>query len=68
MTPDLQLLVGGKGVMLARMYQAGYPVPEGFVILPSAFQGKKLSNNAWNDVLVHINDIKKRHEGAQFAV
>lgn len=37
MTPGLQALAGGKGGMLAKMYQGGYPVPEGFVILPSAF-------------------------------
>ena len=28
---------GGKGGTLARLFQAGYPVPNGFVILPEAF-------------------------------
>ena len=32
-----QFVAGGKGGTLARLYQAGYPVPDGFVILPSAF-------------------------------
>ncbi len=30
---------GGKGGTLARLYQAGYPVPDGFIILPTAFDG-----------------------------
>ena len=34
---------GGKGGSLARMYQAGFPVPDGFVILPSAFASGSLT-------------------------
>lgn len=34
LTPGLQAFAGGKGGMLAKMFQAGYPVPEGFVVLP----------------------------------
>ena len=33
---------GGKGAMLARLCQAGYPVPDGFIILTGAFEGDKL--------------------------
>ena len=68
LTPELQAFAGGKGGMLAKMYQEGYPVPEGFVILPSAFQGERLSSEAWREVLILLNDIRKKHEGAQFAV
>ncbi|HSR32803.1 MAG TPA: PEP/pyruvate-binding domain-containing protein, partial [Anaerolineae bacterium] len=35
---------GGKGGTLARLYQAGYPVPDGFVILPTAFANDELSS------------------------
>ena len=66
--PELQTLAGGKGGMLARMHQTGYPVPEGFVILPSAFEGEKLSDWAWNDILTLLNSIRKNHDGAMFAV
>jgi phosphoenolpyruvate synthase/pyruvate phosphate dikinase len=38
LTPELQALAGGKGGTLARMYQGGHPVPEGFVDMPEAFQ------------------------------
>jgi len=39
LTPEFQSYAGGKGGMLVRVFQEGYPVPEGFVILPSAFEG-----------------------------
>jgi len=68
LTPELQGFAGGKGGMLARMFQSGYPVPGGFVILPSAFQGEKLNEKAWNEILVYLNAIRKNNEGALFAV
>lgn len=68
LTPELQAFAGGKGGMLARLFQGGYPVPEGFVILPSAFQGEKLNEKAWNKILVLLNVIRKNNKGALFAV
>lgn len=58
LTPDLQAFAGGKGGMLAQMFQDGYPVPEGFVVLPSAFQEEKLNNEAWNEIHAYV---KSRH-------
>ncbi|HWI62585.1 MAG TPA: PEP/pyruvate-binding domain-containing protein [Symbiobacteriaceae bacterium] len=37
---------GGKGAALARLVQSGYPVPEGYVLLPSAFAGDALKPEA----------------------
>ncbi|WP_312810837.1 PEP/pyruvate-binding domain-containing protein [Sedimentibacter sp.] len=68
LTPELQQYAGGKGSMLARMLQEGYPVPEGFVILPSAFEGETLHEDAWKEILIHLNAIKKNNVGALFAV
>lgn len=68
LTPELQISAGGKGGMLARMFQGGYPVPEGFVILPSAFQGEKLNEKAWIQILVFLNAIRKNNADALFAV
>ncbi|MHA2167850.1 MAG: hypothetical protein ACXAAT_18540, partial [Candidatus Hodarchaeales archaeon] len=45
-------LAGGKGVALAQMYQAGYPVPNGFVILSSAFSNDELRSEAWEQTLL----------------
>ena len=68
LTTELQVFAGGKGSMLARMYQDGYPVPDGFVILPDAFKGEVLSDEAWDKVIIHLNDIRKSYEDALFAV
>lgn len=68
LTPDLWPLAGGKGYMLARMYQNGYPVPEGFIVLPSAFKKEELKDEAWKDISSRLEAIRKKHEGAKFAV
>jgi len=34
---------GGKGSMLAQLYQAGFPVPDGFVVSPAAFDQDELT-------------------------
>ncbi len=43
-----QKKVGGKAATLARLYQAGYPVPNGFIIAPDAFVDGKLVD--WSGV------------------
>jgi pyruvate,water dikinase len=68
LTPELQVFAGGKGGMLARMLQDGYPVPEGFVVLPSAFHEEKLHKKAWDEILIFLNEIRKNNKGALFAV
>jgi|GEM_PF-2530646 len=68
LTPELEAFAGGKGRMLAGMFQDGCPVPEGFVALAPAFQGEKLDNEAWNEIRAHLDVIRKKYEGALFAV
>ena len=53
---------GGKGGTLAQLYQAGYPVPDGFVILPSAFSGDELTSDGWVQVQ---NELARASNGAQ---
>ena len=48
--PEEEARAGGKGAMLARLRRAGYPVPDGFVILTSAFAGDELEPEAWRCV------------------
>ena len=43
-------LAGGKGGTLARLYQLGYPVPDGLVVLTSAFIEDGLLPEAWDQV------------------
>lgn len=68
LTPELQSLAGGKGCMLSKMFQAGYPVPDGFVILPSAFKENTLNEDAWNEIKHYLKEIRKDNESVLFAV
>ena len=66
--PEYQPQAGGKGAALARMYQRGYPVPDGFVILPAAFDGDELKPEAWNQAQTHLAQLRKGRADAAFAV
>ncbi|KUO49101.1 MAG: phosphoenolpyruvate synthase [Desulfitibacter sp. BRH_c19] len=68
LTPELQDFAGGKGAMLARMFQGGFPVPEGFVVLPSVFQDERLTDEAWDEVRVHLQTVRKNKAEVLFAV
>lgn len=46
LTPAQAAVAGGKGWTLSRLYRAGYPVPLGFVVLSSAFDGDALRSQA----------------------
>jgi pyruvate,water dikinase len=60
--------VGGKGGTLARLRQAGYPVPDGFVILPDAFDGDELKPEAWVAVQAQLERLRKGDDDIAFAV
>lgn len=68
LTKDDMAYAGGKGSNLARLYQSGYPVPEGFVIMPGAFLEDKLAEEAWLRVKENLDDIRARDKDAAFAV
>ncbi|MFX0090582.1 MAG: PEP/pyruvate-binding domain-containing protein, partial [Candidatus Hodarchaeota archaeon] len=63
-----QLKAGGKGRILARLYQKGYPVPDGFVIIPQAFEGDKIRPEAWEQAQAQLKRILKKNENVSFAV
>ena len=60
-------LAGGKGGTLAKLYQQGYPVPNGFVVLTSAFTDTGLLPEAWEQVKNKIAQFKNNDYTA-FAV
>ena len=67
--PDEQPWAGGKGGTLARLTQSGYRVPDGFVILPAAFDGDKLSPEGWRQVQAQLSHMRKAGNGdSSFAV
>ena len=76
LTAQQQSHAGGKGGMLARLYQAGYPVPDGFVILPAAFApstglghgGDELTPEAWTQVQARLDQLRGTDDETAFAV
>ncbi len=63
-----RLFAGGKGGSLARLYQAGFPVPAGFVILPAAFQGEDLIPQAWGETQNQLACLRASDPHISFAV
>ncbi|WP_251037950.1 PEP-utilizing enzyme [Paenibacillus albidus] len=66
--PELWVGAGGKGMMLSRMFQAGYPVPDGFIVMPSAFEGDQLRNKAWQQCVERLSRLRELRPDASFAV
>jgi phosphohistidine swiveling domain-containing protein len=65
---DQQSSAGGKGGTIARLYQKGFPVPGGFLILPSAFDGDELMPDAWRQVQSLLERYRRNSPGMFFAV
>lgn len=61
-------LAGGKGGNLSRLIQKGFPVPDGVVIFPHAFEGSDLKPDAWRDIKKRIDEMKDGDEQTAFAV
>jgi len=59
---------GGKGGTLARLHQAGFPVPDGFVIMPEAFAGDELDSGSWAQVQERLNQKRQAEDDVSFAV
>lgn len=60
-------LAGGKGRALAQLTQAGFPVPDGCVLLTRAFAGDEITPEAWSLALAQIRRLR-RGKDASFAV
>ncbi|MFW9996344.1 MAG: PEP/pyruvate-binding domain-containing protein [Candidatus Odinarchaeota archaeon] len=65
---EKQVLAGGKGGVLARLFQSGYNVPYGLVILPHAFDGDTLNSQAWVEIQKHLAKLRKASHDISFAV
>jgi len=68
LTADQRPLAGGKGGTLARLYQAGHPVPDGFIVLPAAFDGDLLRAEAWQQVGERLGSLRGADPNMAFAV
>lgn len=65
---EKSVLAGGKGGSLAKLYQAGFPVPPGFVILPAAFDGEGMKPEAWAEVDQQLTALRLLDPDMCFAV
>lgn len=54
----ISVQAGGKGRVLARLSQAGYPIPDGFIILPGAFVQDDLRAGAWEEVKKQLTRLR----------
>ena len=64
LTDAQQASAGGKGSTLSRLYQAGFPVPDGFIIFPTAFSEGELEPDAWTQVLAQLNELRRKGDSA----
>jgi pyruvate,water dikinase len=68
LAPEAYASAGGKGGTLARLYRAGYPVPDGFIILPAAFKDDELHPDAWLQAQAYLDQMRKRDRQCAFAI
>jgi rifampicin phosphotransferase len=68
LTPKQAALAGGKGRTLAQLYQAGYRVPNGFVVFTSAFDDDALNQEAWAQACAALVKLRNDEPGRSFAV
>src|SRR5690606_25567620 len=69
LTPELYDRAGGKGAMLARMPQEGYPVPPRTVLLANSFEDDgRLKSEAWEYIRMLVSHMRAQYPGIQFAV
>ena len=56
---------GGKGGVLAKLYQRGYRIPNGFIIIPGAFEKENLKKQAGKQVLDCLKKLKTKKFAAR---
>ncbi len=66
--PQLRPLAGGKGGVLARLWQEGYPVPDGLVLVPSDFERDKLRPEARRELVSQLTALRSARPEWAFAV
>ena len=59
---------GGKAGTLARLYQSGFPVPAGFVILPEAFSDDELQVESWRTIREQLVTLRNGDNQTPLAV
>ena len=68
LAPAQAPLAGGKGRALAQLHQAGHPVPDGFIVLTTAFRGDTLEPAAWERIRAALARLRAERPDRAFAV
>lgn len=66
--PEQRSSAGGKGGTLSRLFREGYPVPDGFVILSTAYDEDEISSGTWSQVQIELERLRNKDAGISFAV
>lgn len=66
--PERAAMAGGKGSTLARLFRAGYPVPDGFVISADAFVRDELTPAVWAEVKAALERLRAGRVDTALAV
>ena len=51
-------LAGGKGGTLAKLFQAGYPIPNGFIVGAEAFDGEHITLDGWLAIRQGLDQLR----------
>ena len=68
LSEEVRVKAGGKGGTLARLFQAGYPVPDGFVIMPAAFDKDQLTPASWHTIEDQLAEMRSKNGKISYAV
>ncbi len=68
LTEEELQLAGGKGRALSQLYKKRYPIPEGLIILPVAFNNDEISDESWAQVQTRLEKLRRSHPDTWLAV
>ncbi|MFW9928336.1 MAG: PEP/pyruvate-binding domain-containing protein [Candidatus Thorarchaeota archaeon] len=66
--PEVDISAGGKARFLARLYKLGFPVPNGFIVMPNAFDGNKLKDEMREIIGRKLNILASGNKTQKFAI
>ena len=61
-------LAGGKGGNLIELFQQGFLVPDGFIIIPAGFSAEGLLDESWEMVKTQLENMRRHDKNISFAV
>jgi pyruvate,water dikinase len=66
--PEKNVSAGGKGRYLTRLYKLGFPVPNGFIIMPNGFDGDKLKDETKKLIENNLKLLSVKNKTGKYAI